>query len=68
MRIENARGLELLVLSGGLRIGADQFEPQSWLRLPAGESLDAEIGSGGARVWLKDAPLMHPDVIPIPDA
>ncbi|WP_026620173.1 quercetin dioxygenase-like cupin family protein [Ensifer sp. WSM1721] len=65
--VANRRGLEFLVLSGGLTIGGETLEPQSWGRLPAGTDLIAIIGAEGARIWLKDAPLMHPDVLPMPE-
>lgn len=63
----NAEGLEMLVLSGGLVEGGEQLARWSWLRLPAGETLRAEVGSGGARVWLKAAPLLHRDVCAFED-
>ncbi|WP_026615360.1 cupin domain-containing protein [Ensifer aridi] len=65
--VANTRGLEFLVLSGGLTIGGETLEPESWGRLPAGTDLIAIIGAEGARIWLKDAPLMHPDVLPMPE-
>ena len=65
--VENGRGLEFLVLAGGLRIGKEQLEPQSWGRLPAGMHLAASIGTKGARIWMKDAPLLHPDVCRLPE-
>jgi hypothetical protein len=55
--VENRRGLEFLVLSGGLRMGDEELEPQSWGRLPAGAQLIASVESEGANVWIKDAPL-----------
>ncbi|KXV23817.1 cupin [Gluconobacter japonicus] len=58
----NPDGLELLVLSGGLTEGGDELTRWSWLRLPAGMPFDARIGTKGARVWFKSAPLLHPDV------
>lgn len=65
--VENGRGLEFLVLAGGLRIGDEQLEPQSWGRLPAGTHLAASVESKGARIWMKDAPLLHPDVHRLPE-
>ncbi|HEU5017876.1 MAG TPA: cupin domain-containing protein, partial [Pseudolabrys sp.] len=62
----NQRGLEFLVLAGGLRIGDEQLESQSWGRLPAGTHLVADVGPSGARIWMKDAPLLHADVRQIP--
>ncbi|MCA1368882.1 cupin domain-containing protein [Bradyrhizobium sp. BRP14] len=65
--VANTRGLEFLVFSGGLTIGGETLEPESWGRLPAGTDLIAIIGPDGVRIWLKDAPLMHPDVLPMPE-
>lgn len=67
MTVENRRGLEFLVLSGSLIVLGEQLEPQSWGRLPAGQPLQAVIGPEGARIWIKDAPLEHADVLPMPD-
>jgi quercetin dioxygenase-like cupin family protein len=67
IRIANPRGLEFLVLSGGLTIGGETLERQSWGRLPAGTDLAATVGPDGARIWLKDAPLLHPGVLKIPE-
>ncbi|MGH6805355.1 MAG: cupin domain-containing protein [Ensifer adhaerens] len=61
--VANTRGLEFLVLSGGLTIRGEMLEPQSWGRLPAGTNLTATVGPNGARIWLKDAPLQHPDAL-----
>jgi hypothetical protein len=46
-------GIELLVLEGELSDGGESFEPQSWLRLPCGGSLQAVAGASGCRVWVK---------------
>lgn len=64
--VENARGLEMLVLSGSLSIGDQMLISQSWARLPAGEALHAVCGPEGAKVWLKDAALLHPEVCRLP--
>lgn len=61
--IENRRGLEALVLDGDLTIGDKSLTTQGWIRLPAGDALQAVAGSRGARLWVKDAPLIHPDVL-----
>jgi anti-sigma factor ChrR (cupin superfamily) len=60
--VENARGLEFLLLSGGLSIDGETLEPQAWGRLPAGTALRARVSGEGARVWMKSGPLMHEDV------
>jgi quercetin dioxygenase-like cupin family protein len=64
--IENARGLEALILAGSLSFGDQMLTSQSWIRLPAGQALRAATGPEGAKVWLKDAPLLHPDVCRLP--
>ncbi len=48
-----AGGIEVLVLEGELRDGADDLVPWSWLRLPDGVPLKATAGSEGARLWMK---------------
>lgn len=60
--IANARGLEMLVLSGEASEGGEQLARWSWLRLPAGTSLRARAGSVGVRVWIKLAPVLHQTV------
>jgi hypothetical protein len=62
----NKRGLEFLVLSGSLMLGDEPLEPLSWGRLPAGTPLRANVGPQGARLWIKDAPLLHPSVCRLP--
>ncbi|MCG5481404.1 cupin domain-containing protein [Sinorhizobium alkalisoli] len=64
--VENQRGLEFLVLTGSLTVGSEQLGQQSWGRMPAGEPLEAGVGSEGTQIWIKDAPLQHPDVLQMP--
>jgi quercetin dioxygenase-like cupin family protein len=64
--ITNPRGLEVLVVAGRLEIGEVSLGPQGWGRLPAGLDLVAVAGPQGARVWIKDAPLQHADILTIP--
>ena len=64
--VENVRGLEFLVLSGEIVVGEEKLEPQGRGRLPAGIALNATAGPQGARVWIRDAPLLHPDVCQLP--
>ncbi len=66
MTVPNPRGLEFLVLSGALTIAGETLSAQGWGRLPAGEALVASVGPSGARIWLKDAPLEHADVLKMP--
>lgn len=65
--VENPRGLEFVLLSGSLTIGAETLVAQGWGRLPAGLALEAGVGEDGAQVWIKDAPLQHPDVLRMPE-
>lgn len=60
--VPNARGLEFFVLAGGLTLGREALEPLTWGRLPAGMDLTARVGAQGASIWMKDAPLLHPDI------
>jgi hypothetical protein len=46
-------GIELLVLEGTARAGADTLGKSSWLRLPDGEALSLTAGPTGAKVWMK---------------
>jgi quercetin dioxygenase-like cupin family protein len=65
--VGNRRGLEFLVLSGGMTVGGETLEAQSWGRLPAGTGLKPTVGPQGARIWIKEAPLLHPDVCQLPE-
>lgn len=62
----NAHGLEALILSGEIAARGERLGPQSWLRLPAGEPLRATCGPDGAAIWIKQAPLEHPDMLAMP--
>ena len=64
--VANPHGLEFFVLSGGLTIGSEALEPLSWGRLPAGVDLNARVGQKGAKIWTKEAPLLHLDVCQLP--
>lgn len=64
--VENVRGLEFLVLSGELLVGGEKLAAQGWGRLPAGMDLIGTAGQEGARIWIKDAPLLHPNVLQMP--
>lgn len=65
--VANRRGLEFLVLSGSVTVDEQTTLPvQGWGRLPAGHDLTATAGAEGAAVWIKDAPLQHPDVLTLP--
>jgi hypothetical protein len=52
-------GIELLVLDGGFTEGGEEFAQYSWLRLPAGSTLQAAAGPQGCRLWVKSGHLSH---------
>ena len=52
-------GAEVLALDGDFREGGERFEAQSWLRLPAGSTLQAKAGPKGCKVWVKTSHLLH---------
>jgi anti-sigma factor ChrR (cupin superfamily) len=64
---QNASGLEFLVVSGDLTMNGEKLEAQAWGRLPAGMALNATAGPHGATLWIKEAPLLHPDVCQLPE-
>jgi quercetin dioxygenase-like cupin family protein len=66
VEVANSRGLEFFVLSGTAKIGSEVLEARSWGRLPAGVELNATVGPQGAAIWMKEAPLLHPDVRQLP--
>lgn len=55
LRLDNPRGLELLLLDGNIAGEDFNLHPLSWMRLPAGEHIEAVAGKGGAHLWIKDA-------------
>jgi len=58
-------GIELLVLDGSFFEDGERFTGQSWLRLPAGASLQAVAGTEGCRVWVKSGHLAEVRAAPI---
>jgi hypothetical protein len=57
-------GIELLVLDGSFIEGGEEFTRLSWLRLPAGATLQATAGRGGCEVWVKSGHLAHAPRLP----
>ncbi len=55
------QGMEILVLHGEFSESGDRLVKGSWLRLPAGSSLQAAVGNKGARVWMKRNHLKNVD-------
>jgi anti-sigma factor ChrR (cupin superfamily) len=52
-------GTEVLVLDGDFIESRETFDAQSWLRLPAGATLQAAAGPTGCRVWIKTGHLVN---------
>jgi anti-sigma factor ChrR (cupin superfamily) len=57
-------GIELLVLEGGFTEAGEAFEAESWLRLPAGATLQATAGPQGCLVWVKAGHLLDVQAAP----
>jgi ChrR Cupin-like domain len=57
-------GIELLVLDGGFAEGGEVFSRLSWLRLPAGATLQATAGPAGCKVWVKSGHLAREPRLP----
>ncbi len=55
--LDDANGIEVLVLDGSFEESGDQLRKQSWLRVPIGGSVKAKTGPQGARVWIKSGHL-----------
>jgi quercetin dioxygenase-like cupin family protein len=55
--LEAAGGLEVFCVSGGFTAAGVPFGRWDWLRRPDGDTLTAEAGSDGARVWIKSGHL-----------
>jgi len=64
--LPNPGGMEVLVLEGSFEEGGERFEPQSWLRLPVGSALEARIGPGGCKVWIKAGHLARARSLSVP--
>jgi anti-sigma factor ChrR (cupin superfamily) len=62
--VENPAGLELLVISGSMTLGAETLSAQDWARLPGGTALTAETGLETVEVWMKSGPLLHQNTCP----
>ena len=53
VELDASGGMEVLLLEGAYQEDGEQFETQSWLRLPKGHVTNAATGPEGARVWIK---------------
>jgi hypothetical protein len=59
-----AAGIELLVLDGGFSEAGEDFTWLSWLRLPSGVRLQAKVGRGGCKLWVKSGHLARQPRLP----
>lgn len=59
VNLELPGGAEFLVLDGAFSEGGEDFEQQSWLRLPPGSRLKARAAESGCRLWVKAGHLTH---------
>jgi anti-sigma factor ChrR (cupin superfamily) len=50
---DRSGGTELLVLSGGVVAGDQSYESGSWIRLPAGDTLEIAASGQGATLYVK---------------
>jgi len=57
-------GIELFVLDGSLIESSEEFTRLSWLRLPAGATLQATAGRSGCKVWVKSGHLARDPRLP----
>lgn len=55
------KGIEILVLDGDLTVGNQHMQKHSWLRSPVGSTISVNVGSQGAKVWLKKNHLYRVD-------
>jgi len=60
--LPNPQGLELFLLDGAIQWEGCTLDRHAWLRLPAGERFQAQAAGAGARVWIKEGPLLHAQV------
>lgn len=51
--LNSDRGMEILVLEGSFVEAEEDFQPQSWLRLPKNAKSMATVSPEGAKVWIK---------------
>ena len=63
--VPNEDGIELLVLEGGFTESGEAFEPQSWLRLPPGQPLNAAGAAHGCMLWMKSGHLARVQGLPV---
>jgi quercetin dioxygenase-like cupin family protein len=59
IELDLPNGGEFLLLGGRFTESNEPFAPWSWLRLPCGSRLQAEVGPDGAKLWAKLGHLTH---------
>ena len=68
IELDLPEGGEFLLLEGLFDESGERFAPQSWLRLPRGSRLQADVGPQGAKVWAKLGHLGHLAQLKLPGA
>jgi quercetin dioxygenase-like cupin family protein len=68
IELELPHGGEFLLLDGRFVESGETFVPRSWLRLPCGSRLQADVGPDGARLWAKLGHLTHLTQLALPGA
>ncbi|NNJ76647.1 MAG: cupin [Anderseniella sp.] len=53
IELDVPHGIEVFVVDGSFVENSETFQPQSWLRLPCGDTLRATAGKDGCKVWIK---------------
>ena len=53
VELDAPSGIEVFVVDGSFVENSETFQPQSWLRLPCGDTLRATAGKDGCKVWIK---------------
>jgi quercetin dioxygenase-like cupin family protein len=59
IELDLPNGGEFLLLGGGFTESGESFAARSWLRLPRGSRLQAQVGRDGAPLWTKLGHLTH---------
>lgn len=59
LTLDDAGGIEMLVIAGSVTESGDTLGKGAWLRLPDGAPLAVQAGSDGAKLWIKAGHLVH---------
>ena len=59
LTLQEAGGIEMLVISGTITHDGQTLSKGAWLRLPDGEAVSVTASDTGARIWVKTGHLHH---------